>query len=76
MSGEHEVDGPGSEFEIVEHEDGWAVRRGDEILSVHPQRAGAEADRFRLVEVDATDAEEADDALTEDQGAQPGNEGA
>ncbi|GGI08482.1 hypothetical protein [Egicoccus halophilus] len=63
------------DLEIVEHEDGWAVRRGGEVLSTHERRAGAEADRFRLAETDASDAEEADDVLTDDQGAQPGNEG-
>lgn len=67
---------PEGEFEVVEHEDGWAVRRGGQILSTHPQRSGAEADRFRLAERDVADAEEADEVLTDEQGAQPDNEGA
>ncbi|MFA9431000.1 hypothetical protein [Egicoccus sp. AB-alg2] len=69
-----ESDAP--DLEIVEHEDGWAIRRGDEILSTHESRAGAEADRFRLAAADAGDAGEADGVLTDEQGAQPGNEGA
>ena len=64
------------DLEIVEHGDGWAVTRGDEILATHGSRAGAEADLFRLAEGDADDAGEADDILTDEQGARPDNEGA
>lgn len=64
------------DLQVVEHGDGWAVVRGDEVLATHGQRAGAEADRFRLAESDADTAAEADEVLTDEQGAQPGNEGA
>lgn len=64
------------DLRVVEHGDGWAVVRGEQVLSTHERRAGAEADRFRLAEADATDAAEADEVLTDEQGARPGNEGA
>ncbi|MFA9446781.1 hypothetical protein [Egicoccus sp. AB-alg6-2] len=64
-----------AELEITEHEDGWAVTRDGEVLSTHGSRAGAEADRFRLAEADASDAEEADAVLTDEQGAHPDNAG-
>lgn len=64
------------DLRVVEHDDGWAVVRGDEVLATHERRAGAEADLFRLAEHDVTDAAEADEVLTDEQGAQPGNEGA
>lgn len=66
----------GEGLQVVEHGDGWAVVRGDEVLATHHQRAGAEADRFRLAEADADDAAEADEVLTDEQGAKPDNEGA
>lgn len=64
-----------TDLEVVEHEDGWAVARGDEILSTHASRAGADADLFRLAGQDVTDAEEADGVLTDEQGAHPDTEG-
>lgn len=67
---------PDSDLQVVEHGDGWAVVRGDEVLATHERRAGAEADLFRLAEADADDAAEADSVLTDEQGARPGNEGA
>lgn len=64
------------DLQVVEHDDGWAVVRGEQVLATHESRAGAEADRFRLAEAGAQDADEADAVLTDEQGAQPGNEGA
>lgn len=68
--------GATGDLEIVAHGDGWAVTRGDQVLSTHASRAGAEADLFQLAEHDVTDAEDADEVLTDEQGARPDNEGA
>jgi hypothetical protein len=64
------------DLQVVEHDDGWAVVRGEQVLATHESRAGAEADRFRLAEAGSEDADEADAVLTDEQGAQPDNEGA
>ncbi|HSK25175.1 MAG TPA: hypothetical protein VK906_18455 [Egicoccus sp.] len=63
------------DLQVIEHGDGWAVVRGDEVLTTHERRAGAEADRFRLADAGADDAAEADEVLTDEQGADPANEG-
>lgn len=65
-----------ADLEVVEQGDGWAVTRGGDVLSTHASRAGAEADLFRLARNDVTDAEDADEVLTDEQGARPDNEGA
>lgn len=64
------------DLRVVEHDGGWAVVRDGEVLATHESRAGAEADRFRLAEAGADDADEADEVLTDEQGANPANEGA
>jgi hypothetical protein len=69
------VSDPDPSITTVRRDDGtWDVVRRDEdgkedVLSSHPQQAGAESEAFRLAETGAEDAAEADAELTEDQGA-------
>jgi hypothetical protein len=69
-----------AEITTVRRDDGtWDVVRrsgdGEEVLSSHPQQAGAESEAFRLAESDAHDADEADEELHGGQGAQPDQTG-
>jgi hypothetical protein len=73
-SEEPKVSDEGPAITTVRRDDGtWAVVRDEDgdgaVLSTHPRRAGAESEAFRLAQSGATDAEEAEAELTEEQGA-------